>query len=144
MNEPTCPGCKERDERIKELKADFVAVAPVVRAAMEQVTARDAWTALIDSAASATYYDACETTEGAARALPADVRERLMALSGWGWIMSSTTTITIAWCWMFVVCMTAVLQIIPETTAAVLLLCGILAISLTRQLCDAITGVGRG
>lgn len=81
----------QRDERNAalearngELEADFVAVAPVVLAAAMQVEARDAWTALIDSAASAAYYDACETTEGAARALPADVRERLMALGRMG------------------------------------------------------------
>lgn len=138
MNEPKCPGCKERDERIGELeeenaellskleqiiapvevgggieavlrtrvkelegelriergwqglceaarrerdqlRADLATVAPVVRAAAMQVEARDAWTALIDSAASAAYYDACEATEGAVRALPADLRERLMA-----------------------------------------------------------------
>lgn len=64
--------------------ADLAAVATVVRAAAMQAEVRDAWTALIDSAASAAYYDACETTEGAARALPADVRERLMALERMG------------------------------------------------------------
>lgn len=57
--------------------ADLAAVATVVRAAAMQAEVRDAWTALIDSAASATYYDACETTEGAARALPADLLERM-------------------------------------------------------------------
>jgi len=53
----------QRDERIKELEADFVAVAPVVRAAIEF--------AHVDS-----YYRG-RLLKDSVRDLPADVRERI-------------------------------------------------------------------
>ena len=52
--------------------------------------------------------------------------------------MNGMTTLTIFVCWAVVVCIFAILQIVPKTTAATVLLCGMLAVSLVRQLCNAI------
>lgn len=56
---------------------DRVEWLPIVRAAMVQTEARDAWAALIDSKASAAYYDATDATETAIRALTPEQRARL-------------------------------------------------------------------
>ena len=72
----------QRDERIKELKTDLAALAPVVRAAVRYLLAREQRKASrgITPMMAAALGDLI----AAVRALPADVRERLMALERMG------------------------------------------------------------
>jgi len=77
MSDPTCPGGKERDERIGELEADLATVAPVVRAAMWYANAEAQRNDAEAVMAMGQIYDCV-------RDIPADVLERLMRLEQMG------------------------------------------------------------